>query len=86
MILCILCSTDYELAQSKPARQSSTWNNYAASMAVDGNTGTYNFAAIGGGSSDIGWWQVDLGEIYKITRMTIVNSNDGYGNKYLLKS
>ena len=74
------CFTDIELAQSKPARQSSTYGNHAASMAVDGNTATYSMAAVGGTSSDIAWWQVDLGEIYKITRMTIVNSNDGNGD------
>ena len=48
-------------------------------MAVDGDPATYSFAAFGGGSSDIGWWQVDLGEIYKITRMTVVNSQDSTG-------
>ena len=71
---------DYELIHRKPAIQSSTHEGHAASLAIDGDPSTYSFAAVGGGSSDIGWWQVDLGEINKISSLVLVNTHNDYGN------
>ena len=70
---------DYELTRSKPARQSNTYNSYAASLALDGNPASSSVSAVDAQSSVIGWWQVDLGDIYKINKLTLVNSDDFYG-------
>ena len=78
------CLTDIELAHSKPTCQSSTYDNHAASMAVDGDPATFSKAAVESNDrsdgSVIGWWQVDLGDTYEITSMTIVNSIEFYGD------
>ena len=77
--------SDFELAHSKQAIQSGTYLGFGASRAVDGNETTYSLAAVDGGSSEIGWWQVDLGGAFQVSGVTIVNANVDYGNVYILR-
>jgi alpha-L-fucosidase 2 len=65
-------------ARSKPATQSSTAFNGAASRAVDGNTdGTYSAGSVTHTDfQDQPWWQVDLGEAHDIDQIAIWNRTD----------
>jgi hypothetical protein len=68
------------LALTGTATQSSTYASYhAASNAIDGNTnGNY----YGGGSfthtaaQDLGWWKVDLGDMFELDQIVLWNRTD----------
>lgn len=62
------------LAQGKPATQSSTYLGIAASVAVDGNTNGNYFSHTN--SDAQAWWQVDLGSRYAINQVKIWNRTD----------
>lgn len=74
-----------ELAKGKPAEQSSTFLNYSATLAVDGNRGTNVIQGLCAhtGWADINpWWRVDLQAVYSITSVKILNRGpDGYAGK-----
>jgi alpha-L-fucosidase len=67
------------LATGKTATQSSTWNgsSYPASYAVDGDL--FDFAHTASGDYNP-WWKVDLGAVYAIGEIDLVN-RDGYGGR-----
>ena len=54
-------------------------------MAIDGDLATYSLAAVAGGSSEIGWWQVDLGRTFKINSVLLYNSFDYYGTMNVIE-
>ncbi|KAA1245540.1 S8 family serine peptidase [Aquimarina sp. RZ0] len=65
------------LALNKPATQSSTGFGGAASRAVDGNTnGNYSNGSVTHTNREIGWWRVDLGDVYNISSINIHNRTD----------
>lgn len=65
------------IALGKPAVQSSTGFGGVASRAVDGNTsGIYNNGSITHTRSELGWWRVDLGDMYDITSIRVFNRTD----------
>ena len=66
------------IAQLKPAKQSSVHNGGAANRAVDGNTDG-NWGAISvthTQGEDSPWWEVNLLAKYKISSITIYNRTD----------
>ena len=75
---------DYELAHSKSATQYPTFESYTASLAVDWNLDTFSWAADGGGSTRIAWWQVDLGGIYQVNSLLLYNTGDSYGKAIIM--
>jgi hypothetical protein len=67
--------TSQNMAEGKPATQSSTYGGGAASRAVDGNTdGDYvNGSVTHTGENTNAWWEVDLGNSYSIDSIEIWN-------------
>ena len=66
-----------------PAEQSSYFDNttYLAGYGNDGNLNTFFHT----GENDLGaWWRADLGSIYCIHSVNLVNRNDGTGAICLL--
>ena len=65
------------VALGKTASQVGTWNKWVASRAVDGvaDPSDHNHSAhpLAPSSKDTAWWQVDLGDVYVINSVTIVN-------------
>jgi len=60
------------LAFKKPASQSSTWNDWVASRAVDGRYDTL----AGTLSRDVHpWWAVDLGAPYAVSYVNVLNDH-----------
>ncbi|XP_052695228.1 fucolectin-like [Crassostrea angulata] len=75
------------LAIDKPATQSTTYRDYNATNAVDGNRGT-NVGVDKCAYTDHGdsnpWWRVDLQAVYNITSVRILNRGiDQYGGRYV---
>jgi len=70
--------TPRNLAQGRPATQSSTYNGGAASRAVDGNTdGVFNNGSVTHTDSTAqAWWQVDLGAVVDIGDVVLYNRTD----------
>lgn len=73
-----------DISHNRIATQSHTYNNNAASRAVDGNPATcMQTDVIGVGTSfryNTVWWKVDLGGVYSIHSINIQFRNyDGYG-------
>lgn len=67
------------VALGKPARQSSIYNGWAeANLANDGNTaGSFHAGSVTATNADLGaWWEVDLGEVYEVSKVTIYNRTD----------
>ncbi|XP_022111693.1 uncharacterized protein LOC110990921, partial [Acanthaster planci] len=62
----------------KPASQSSTYEDWTADRAVDGNTATTAHTRVCSGYE---WWMVDLEGIYCLTQITIVNRGDCCGER-----
>eukprot|EP00105_Crassostrea_gigas_P042861 XP_019927009.1 PREDICTED: protein jagged-2-like [Crassostrea gigas] len=64
------------IALGKPAKQSSTFLDYNAAYAVDGNRGTDlvvdKCAHTGDGDTNL-WWRVDLQAVFTITSVRILN-------------
>ncbi|XP_065921264.1 uncharacterized protein [Magallana gigas] len=72
----IVCTVLPNIALGKPAEQSSTYLEYNASYAVDGNRGTNNVVdkCTNTADSDINpWWMVDLQAVYSIISVRILN-------------
>ncbi|XP_052692802.1 neurogenic locus notch homolog protein 1-like [Crassostrea angulata] len=64
------------IALGKPAAQSSTFLDYKAAYAVDGNRGTdivVDMCTITRGGDTNPWWRVDLQAVYNITFVRILN-------------
>ena len=89
------CNNVINVAQGKPATQSSTLNfggiNSGAAKAVDGNTnGNYfNGSVAATNAESEAWWQVDLGSNHDVTSIKVYNRNDGadrLNNFYILTS
>ncbi|XP_065935740.1 uncharacterized protein [Magallana gigas] len=74
------------IALGKPAEQSSTFNDYNASYAVDGDNGTYvgvDKCAVTRDGDRNPWWSVDLQAVYNITSVRILSSRmDIYGRDF----
>lgn len=75
-----------DISHNRIATQSHTYNNNAASRAVDGNPATcMQTDVIGVGTSfryNTVWWKVDLGGVYSIHSINIQFRNyDGYVNR-----
>ena len=70
------------LAQGKPARQSSTYGG-DASQAVDGNSDGYywNGSVTHTLDDEHSWWEVDVGEVRQIGRVEIANRTDCCGER-----
>jgi hypothetical protein len=73
------------LARNKTAAQSSTYPNFPASLAVDGNTdgngGNGSVTVTNSGSEMNPWWQVDLGASYTLSSIAIWNRTDCCGSR-----
>ena len=66
------------LALNKPAVQFSTYANWVASMAVDGNDYTASCTDNGWNNP---WWSVDLGAPYDVHQVIVTNDvHPSYGN------
>jgi MSHA biogenesis protein MshQ len=80
LVLCVLLPAHAAnlVSQGKTATQSSTSYSGAASRAVDGNTsGVYgNGSVTATGVETQPWWQVDVGQTYGITQVTLWNRTD----------
>jgi len=69
------------LALGKPTKQSTTYKTYSSSKAVDGkksNVLRENSCAHTMGQKGA-WWQVDLGAVYEIRQVVIINRGDCCG-------
>uniref|UniRef100_A0A8W8NU85 Uncharacterized protein n=1 Tax=Magallana gigas TaxID=29159 RepID=A0A8W8NU85_MAGGI len=72
------------IAEGKPAKQSSTQSDYNATYAVDGNRGTNHLVdkctvTFNGDTNP--WWRVDLQAVYSIKSVRILNRGiDKYGD------
>ncbi|XP_039509884.1 fucolectin-5-like [Pimephales promelas] len=66
------------LALGAKAVQSSTYPQAVAQNAVDGNRNSiFNLASCSATNADRDpWWRVDLGVVYKVTRVSITNHGD----------
>lgn len=94
LLICILtslmteqaaCCADYvNLALNQPTWQSSTFDMYNSSLAVDGNVNPY--LAFGSCMSTQGpdyppWWAVDIGIATYVWGVNLTNSADYYSGK-----
>ena len=65
------------LAYGKPTRQRSTYWKYGPHLSVDGDQETTCSETVpvtpGAGPS---WWTVDLGQVYDVNKMIVVNKRD----------
>ena len=64
------------MALGKTASQVGTWNGMVASRAVDGVADPSDRSHCAHpltSGKDTAWWQVDLGDVYVINSVTIVN-------------
>lgn len=61
------------------ALQSKTFSNFGANLALDRNNETCSIAGVGSDSKEFGWWAVDFGAIFNVSRVTILNSKNYYG-------
>ncbi len=65
------------IAIGKPATQSSTDFQGLASRAVDGDTnGNYGSRSVTHTNREVGWWRVDLQDIYDISSINVYNRTD----------
>ncbi len=74
----LLANVDWNLAQKKPATQSSNWTTAGAALAVDGNTdGIFADNSVSHTNYDVNaWWQVDLGSSATINSVVVWNRTD----------
>jgi hypothetical protein len=56
------------VAKGKNAKQSSTFKSYEAALAIDGDVNTFSHT-----KDDKAWLEIDLGKMYTINHVTIVN-------------
>lgn len=73
------------IAEGKPAAQSTTQLEYIAAYAVDGNRETNHLVhscTVTADADTNPWWKVDLQAVYSITSVKILNrGRDQYGGK-----
>ncbi|CAM4630546.1 unnamed protein product [Leuciscus chuanchicus] len=71
-------SSSRNLALGATVVQSSTWDQGVAQNAVDGNRDSnwYHVSCTHTNADRDPWWRVDLGEIYKVNRVSITNRGD----------
>ena len=65
-------SSGNNIAAAKSSSQSSTLKNFAASLAVDGKLNTFSHTNVATSGNPV-WWQVDLGNEFRIESVTIMN-------------
>ena len=74
--LCLADITSNDVALQKSTNQSGQYDVYDSRRAVDGDIN--NCAQpLAVPSSDYAWWQVDLGDLYVVTNVTIYNVKAG---------
>ena len=80
----ILCMAEFghaghtiNIALDRPAYQSNTLGSYSANRAVDGNRNTNLGMSCSCTRNNVmgPWWCVDLGAIFHVTRVMVVNRN-----------
>ena len=72
--LCLAGITISDVALQKSTNQSGQYLNYNSSLAVDGDINTCA-QPLAASRSDYAWWQVNLGDLYVVTNVTIYNAN-----------
>ena len=65
-------SSGSNVAFGKLSSQSSLLNNFFASLAVDGKLNTFSHTNVATSGNPV-WWQVDLGNEFRIESVTIMN-------------
>ena len=67
------------LALNKPATQTGTFGGQTADRAVDGLYDTAHCAQQDNPTTDPARWSVDLGDSYRVKKITLVNTEDETG-------
>jgi hypothetical protein len=62
---------DVNLAVGRPAAQSSIYQGFPASLAVDGVTGK-NFGEVTHTLLEFSWWSVELDGIHQVAQVTVI--------------
>ena len=65
-------SSGINVATMKSSSQSSTLNNFGASLAVDGKNNTFSHTNVAASGSPV-WWKVDLGKEFRVESVTVLN-------------
>ena len=65
-------SSGINVALGKSSSQSSTFNNFGPSLAVDGKNNTFSHTNIATSGNPV-WWNVDLGNEFAIESVTVLN-------------
>jgi hypothetical protein len=65
------------IAKGKNAKQSSTFKSHGAALAIDGDVNTFSHT-----NDDKAWLEIDLGKMYTINYVTIVNRWCGDPNDF----
>jgi hypothetical protein len=65
------------IAKGKNAKQSSTFKSHGAALAIDGDVNTFSHT-----NDDKAWLEIDLGKVYMINYVTIVNRWCGDPNDF----
>lgn len=65
-------SSGINVATKKSSSQSSTLNNFGASLAVDGKNNTFSHTNVAASGGTV-WWKVDLGKEFHVESVTILN-------------
>jgi len=65
-------SSGMNVATGKSSSQSSTLNNFDASLAVDGKANTFSHTNVATSGSPV-WWKVDLGNEFPVESVTVLN-------------
>ena len=65
-------SSGINVALGKSSSQSSTFNNFGPSLAVDGKNSTFSHTNIATSGNPV-WWNVDLGNEFAIESVTVLN-------------
>jgi hypothetical protein len=69
----VMDTTGKDVAQGKPAAQSSTWKNFDASLAVDGRPLTFSLTYAASQAETNVWWDVDLQGETRVKSVVIKN-------------
>ena len=65
-------SSGTNVATGKQSSQSSTLNNFGASLAVDGESNTFSHTNVATSGTPV-WWKIDLGYKFEIESVTVLN-------------
>ena len=64
------------VALERPTKQSSTYDRFISSKAVDGSSSTVNTSCTRTNMAIDNWWQVELDAVYEIQEVVITNIYD----------